>query len=615
MFPSNESLRGNLPFAMNSIGNSSEALYWKPPSIRAFQKDSTKGFDSILIVVHTVPSHVSRIIGVAETWGTTAKTMYVLPEACDANDPLKAEEARGFLSKYSYLQMDVRFLPEMPTCYEYPPISAWLHSLLRAQFEAFHWLVKCDDDVYVNVHALRELLESLENAECRTVPCYFGSLGAGRRLEKHLLGLNGKLFVMGGPCVVMSRLAYNKILPFLSTCMLEPVPRPHSDTLLARCFQKANVTAGLSNFSRGKLNKLFRHYHPLKGGPDGSESVPLSATSVPRLLDPQDFTQISFHAIKTREEMHNIHAQLQWNVRPLFVGGRQKVYNCTYSPAVANSGVRIRGRYPLGVDGRAIRQKPKSKLRTCREHGRPLAGLMVDKVYIISLNASKAHVAHLVASLSPIFSSVLIWPAVDGKSQNKKRSRLSMGENGIKESFSSLFRDALSKDLQNILVFEDDALLMANFSYWWEMALTSNCLSNFNAERSVPSVVLLGCTIPGQRTWRLVGKQFVRKQFTNMAKEVTCFDVPPWTYGAFAVLYDSRILSIILDWLENYDEPFDWVWNFLAVQGFHVSSLAPFLAIAELSKPSAVKDRTHISVRKRLERQRWNTSFYMKYIH
>lgn len=99
------------------------------------------------------------------------------------------------------------------------------------------------------------------------------------------------------------------------------------------------------------------------------------------------------------------------------------------------------------MDGRAIRQKPKNKLRICKEHGRPLAGLMVDKVYIISLNASKAHVAHLVASLSPIFSSALIWPAVDGKSKTKNESSLSMGENGIKESFSSLFRDALSKDL------------------------------------------------------------------------------------------------------------------------------------------------------------------------
>lgn len=585
-------------------------------TVHSSPQSSHTRFDSVRVVVHSTPKHMARMIGVAETWGGSAQTAYVLPKVCEDQDPIMMSKAREFLAKYSYLQMDVRLLPGIPLCYEYPPINVWLHSLLMFKDEVFKWLLKCDDDVYLNVRHLRKFLKKVENAECQNAPCYLGALGTGRPLEKHFLGLNGRPFVMGGPCVVISRAAYDKVLPILPTCMLEFVKRAHSDTMLGRCFQKAKVNVGLLQHSRRKLNRLFKQYYSREGPPSGEVNLPFSTTTVPRVLSPVDHKRVSLHTVKTREEMHNIHAQLHWDAKPLFAKHRNKLPRCTHNEAVANSGIGILGRYPLGVDIHGVAgQSTRDELVRCEKYTMPSAEIKVDMVYIISLNTTNTHVQTLQAYLVPLFTRVSVWPAVDGKKKRYNSSHLSAGENGVKESYASLFQDALSKDLRNILVFEEDALLKADFSHWWQRALLSDCIVHFHAQKSVPSVVLLGTTIHSKHIWEAVEKQVNKEQLLGITGKVRCFDTPPWAYGAFAVLYDSRILSSILNWLEEYDEPFDWVWNFLAVQGFRVSSLAPFLVIAELDKPSSIKDRTTVSVRRRLRRHRWKTDAYMKYMH
>lgn len=591
------------------------AFYSNLSVVQSNHEASNDRFRDIFVVVHSSPKNIPRMVGVAETWAKFINTAYVLPKVCEHQDPLTMKEASNFLVKYAYLKMDVRLLPGIPKCYEYPPINVWLHSLLMCKNEVFQWLLKCDDDVYLNVDRLRKFLKKIENTECQNVPCYFGALGVGRPFEKHLLGLNGKPFVMGGPCVVMSRSAFNKILPILPTCMTEPVERAHSDTLLGRCFQKVNITAGLSKLGKTELNDLFKQYYPLGGAPTGKESIPFSATTVPRLLDQKDHERISLHTLKTREEMHNVHAQLQYGVKPLFSKQKKNFRSCTYNALVANSGIGIRGRYPLGVDLHNIRWNKSERRPLCVKYTIPLGRFTVQMVYIISLNAPNPHVLYLQRTLNSIFSSVTIWPAVDGKKKMYNGSSLSGGENGLKETFASLFLHALSKGFQNILVFEDDALLLQGFSHWWQKALRSNCLMEFCAQKSIPSVVLLGTTIYGRHIWQAVEKQITKEQLTGKSGRVNCFDTPPWAYGAFAVLYNARLLPVTLNWLEQYDEPFDWIWNFLAVQGYPVKSLAPFLAIAELGKPSSIRDRSQTSRRTRLRRHRWNTSAYMKYIH
>ena len=569
--------------------------------------------DTVWIIVHSAPKHVSRMIGVAETWGQHVQTTYVLPKVCEDYDPPGMKRTHDLLAKYSYLQMDVRLLSDIPKCYEYPPINVWLHSLLMVKDEVFKWLLKCDDDVYLNVDRLREFLHKVENAECRGVPCYFGALGSGRPLEKHLLGLNGQLFVMGGPCVVMSRLAYDKVLPFLPTCMLEFVQRAHSDTMLGRCFQKANITAGLPQSSGGQLNTLFKQYYPQEGVHDGNESLPFSSTTVPRLLHPLDHTRISLHTIKTREEMHNVHAQLLWGTKPLFSRERKEVRGCTYNQAVAKSLVTFPGAFPLGVDASKYhRVRRRKQLPTCNLTS-SASMFVVDMVYVLSLDASKSEVQSLLRDLSHTFPNVLSWPAVNGRKKEYQGSKLTPGENGIKESYSQIFRDALARGFQHIVVFEDDALPSLNFSSWWKNFLQGSCSAFLHKNDSPPWTVLLGATVHAHKTWEAILEQVQEDQFYNTIGNISCFDVPPRTYGAFAILYDTRLIPVILSWLEAYDEPFDWVWSFLSAQGFIVKSVAPFLVIAELQKPSLVANRSTMSLTDRHLLHRWNTKAHMSF--
>jgi len=266
--------------------------------------------DEILVLINTTPKHIDRALAVAETWGRNVRTIFVLPKVCEVEDSKGMERVRSIQKQYSYLDMKIVLAMEMQHCYEYPPVRPWLHALQIVQRYSFKWLLKCDDDVYVNVHLLRKFLQSKAVTTCRTLPCYFGAIGYGRKQEKHRIGLKGHPFVMGGPCVVMSSSGYRKVLPVLPSCMTKPAVRMHSDTQLGRCFLQVNLSAGLYPLKARKLQQLFKHYPPSFKKLSGKTMKPFAGTTVPQKLRRADRQRLSLHTIKTRKEMHLVHEQL-----------------------------------------------------------------------------------------------------------------------------------------------------------------------------------------------------------------------------------------------------------------------------------------------------------------
>lgn len=579
--------------------------------------------DDILVVIHTTPMHFDRALAVAETWGGMVRTIFILPKICETEDSAGVEKVCFTLEHYSYLKIDVKFVSGIQHCYEYPPVRPWLRGLQMVKDYAFKWLLKCDDDVYVNIDRLRWFLKGMEQGPCKTVPCYFGSVGYGRKLEEHLLGLNGHPFVMGGPCVVMSRLALERVSPLLPSCMMEPAWRVHSDSQLGRCFLQLNISAGLPHLKVEILNQLFKQYYPTLRKLDGETIEPFAGTTVPRMLLPEDRYRFSLHTIKTREEMHLVHAQLRWNAKPVFSGKSNQDMNCAFHQAVAGSGIPLRGKYPLGAEvSNESEIEHWRKFPSCSIPPSTRNDFSVCMAYVISLNVTSKHVHRLQSILLPVVGQVIVWPAVDGSKQNYKKSRRTRGENGLKESFSAIFRHALSKQYQNILVLEEDALLRLDFEAWWQNASQSECLHNAHMDqdvpgaelfRDVPGVVLLGGTVYGNDVWSVIEEQVSVEELRGTDGVVGCFDAPPGLYGAFATLYNTRLLPIVLNWLETYDEPFDWIYGYLSAQGYSVKALAPFLAIMELNKTSTVADRTAITVKERLHLHRWDPSVYMQY--
>lgn len=266
--------------------------------------------DEILVLINTTPLHIQRALGVFETWGSSARTLFVIPRVCDVEDVEGMGKVNAIFKNFPDKCMDLKLAIGIDHCYEYPPIYPWLRSLEMVAEYNFKWLVKCDDDVYVNVPRLRKFLRSKEKT-CQIVPCYFGSLGYGRRQERQLLGLNGTPFVMGGPCVVISSSAYQKVLPILPSCMVKPTGHMHADTQLGRCFLQVNISAGISSVQSKKLNQLFKHYQPVSSKLRGKTMKPYLSTTVPSILSRRDKQRISLHTIKTREEMHKIHLQFR----------------------------------------------------------------------------------------------------------------------------------------------------------------------------------------------------------------------------------------------------------------------------------------------------------------
>ncbi len=137
----------------------------------------------------------------------------------------------------------------------YPPQKkSFLMLKFMADFfgDRYHFFMRADDDVLVNVPALKRFLRRLNSSR----PLFLGQTGVGNEAEFGQLALHRhENFCMGGPGVVLSRTTLAKLAAHTSKC-LSSLRSSHEDVELGRCVRR---TSGVSCTWSYDMGALFYH--------------------------------------------------------------------------------------------------------------------------------------------------------------------------------------------------------------------------------------------------------------------------------------------------------------------------------------------------------------------
>ena len=148
--------------------------------------------------------------------------------------------------------------------------------------ETFGWLMKVDDDTYVNIDNLQTLTYSFRSS----TNAFLGGRGNGRPKDRPFIKLK-KPMCMGGPGYLLRRQTLSKVVPNLDNCVKDATVNAsitkylwHSDVIISKCIQKytqlgcwesdanslISYNAGIfKNHYKGAIPKYFTvTYHPLK---------------------------------------------------------------------------------------------------------------------------------------------------------------------------------------------------------------------------------------------------------------------------------------------------------------------------------------------------------------
>lgn len=178
--------------------------------------DSTLLFVGVMTAEKYLPT---RARAVYETWGSD------LPG-----------KIAFFSSEYSYDEsMPLVALPGVDDTYPPQKKSFMMLQYMFDHFgDKFEWFLRADDDVYIRMDKLENLLRSVDSRK----PWFIGQAGRGNSEEFGLLSLdNDENFCMGGPGVILSRETLKRIAPHLKTC-LNSLYTTHEDVELGRCVRK-----------------------------------------------------------------------------------------------------------------------------------------------------------------------------------------------------------------------------------------------------------------------------------------------------------------------------------------------------------------------------------------
>lgn len=195
---------------------------------------------------------------------------------------------------------------------EYPPVRRNLAMLMEAaaMMEQYTWLLKVDDDTYVDTTRLQRLL-TRELKNISSEPHFLGARGFGREKDVPFLDLpeSGTGFCMGGPGYLLTKKAMMLVMPHLHSCgdyFSKHEHRDylwHSDVVISKCVTKWTGLgcwdSGVAKSKPYSQGSVFRQYYP-------------SSTNVVR------YDSVTFHPLKTKEGMISYHEEKnrrksQWN--------------------------------------------------------------------------------------------------------------------------------------------------------------------------------------------------------------------------------------------------------------------------------------------------------------
>lgn len=142
---------------------------------------------------------------------------------------------------------------------EYPPQKKSFYAmkfLYTFYHERTSWILRLDDNAYVNIPKLIQWLKSIDHQQ----PLYIGQGGTGRHNGPAIHFPPGKYFCMGGGGVILSQQTLGQLGPKLDQCFKSECLTNHEDVELGRCIL-THVHIGCTNAYDSKI-LFYHHYGP-----------------------------------------------------------------------------------------------------------------------------------------------------------------------------------------------------------------------------------------------------------------------------------------------------------------------------------------------------------------
>ena len=219
-----------------------------PPTTTETAKTTTTPRDnfSVLIVVTTCRANFATRVGsIAKTWATNlpsnVRVAFFVGKDPDRDDSGSAFDVEN-LAKEAGLQDDSMIFVTNELDNEYPPVRKNVAMLREAEkiatTSSTEWIMKVDDDTYVNTEQLVKMLKERDHSQ----PQFLGRPGFGR--QQNQVGMKAEKLesiCMGGPGYVQSRTTLTRVVARFEECLTDIQKSKwreqlwHSDLVFSLC--------------------------------------------------------------------------------------------------------------------------------------------------------------------------------------------------------------------------------------------------------------------------------------------------------------------------------------------------------------------------------------------
>jgi hypothetical protein len=240
--------------------------------------------DKILITIPTCLKYIQRLETILETW---AKDIPNHIELLFFIAKSEIEEAKKMLPNAEFIAANI-------SASEYPPVRRNIKMLETVYAEKnFDWILKVDDDSYVNIGNLQTLTYSFRTSS----HAFLGSRGYGRPLDRYFLDLK-KPFCMGGPGYLLRNSTLARVIPEFPNCLRDAENHTHkdkvwhSDVVISKCVTKVTKLGCWESDDESLIqysNNVFKQHY-------------MSAEPV--------YDTVTYHPLKTRDAMVQYHKSI-----------------------------------------------------------------------------------------------------------------------------------------------------------------------------------------------------------------------------------------------------------------------------------------------------------------
>jgi hypothetical protein len=445
---------------------------------------------------------------------------------------------------------------------EFPPLSLnfniWDAMINDSQSS---WYVRCDVDAFVNAPLIMQMLSNIDPTEA----WYTGISGKGQKA-----GISFA-YAQGEGCELISkgaaRRVHSKLFDCLAWSKANVKPPIHSDVEFGRCLRTVGI--GFSNIPVADYSVMISNKTQMT-----DQSVGLTLSDVKYVVNR---SHAVIHPIKDHRVMMLLRDIELRGLTPLLGQQEAPPTSCLHNP-----------QYVL--------KQVNGELPECQSRYR--ANLTGSEGAFLSLDPAKAQRG--ADAMTQIFKDEdVAFKGLQGTFGEQRYyfpvPNLTSGEMGYRQVFRKLFRESDPSKKGLRFAFEDDVMMHQNFTRLWKDIMSSERCMGFLSEPG--GVLLLGASQWG--SWATIDSQ----------KEETCYNAAQLTLGSFAFIYSHHIIDAALDWLDNSNKPFDWLWGYLVQRGFPVRVARPNLVIAQTKKKSTVSASRKYPP-DHLKRMRWEADAY-----